>query len=259
MVTRFKAELTETTGRHAPIRAEFEHRVRSLSLTDAVFAVEWLNATKGTAAQRAVLQIRDELEALGVMLNSLHEQRQNATAKRIGRPIPPAQTAEFQEAVREVEEFGALQKQFHKRQAALNEPLSNYTFCPVMDCNWSSDEWLYNLVPRKPRGRQIEITYQGRRVQLNAATAAAALSRLAVNRELHKVRLCVKCKENWRVSERAIDRFCSPQCRQAFYEAQPSFKERRRKIQKEWRMRDKDKDARARARLKGRDKTPALA
>jgi len=88
------------------------------------------------------------------------------------------------------------------------------------------------------------------------AAVATAFCRLATNGELHKVRLCEQCKENWRVSERQIDRFCSRQCRVAADKARTEFKEQRKMIQKNWRINAKRKAAKAlrdlRAARKGR-------
>lgn len=239
MVTRFRADLVQAIAPHPRTRAEFEHRVRSLSLTDAVFTVAWLNGAKGTQARKEVLEIRDELEALGTMMTSLHETRQRARAQRKGRALPHPETEaeEFRNLVKGVEEFGAQQKQVHARVEALNKRIAKFVFCPVMVYYPSSDEWRYQVIPRKPRGRQILISYDGQPVQVNAATAVAALCRLAANGELHKLRLCEWCKASWRVSERAIDRFCSDECRQDWYKSQPTFKQRRKKIQREYRER----------------------
>ena len=225
MVTRSKATFTETIAPHPQTPAELEHRIRSLSLTDALIAVEWLNAAKGTMARARVLDIRTQLEYVGAMLDSL--------PKGLSGP---------------------KLNELRIRHNALNVDLSRYTFCPVMAYDLSSGVWRYNAIPQNARGREIEVTHQGVTVRVDEAAVVAAFARLAANRELHKVRLCEQCKENWRVSERQIDRFCSQQCREAHYRAQPEFKTRRKKIQKDYRSNQKRKDAKALAdvRLSGR-------
>jgi hypothetical protein len=195
-------------------------RMRSLSLTDALVVAEWLNAAKGTKARTHVLGIRTHLEYLREMVDT----------GRAGEP------------------------EFRLRHNHVNELLSHYTFHPVLSYDLPSGVWRYNAVPKNARGRTVEVTHQGVTVQVNAAAVVAALARLAARGELRKARLCEWCKENYRVSERDMDRFCSDRCRNADYQARPEFKASRKRIQKDWRARENEKDARARAQvqLKGR-------
>jgi hypothetical protein len=209
MVTRLKAEFTKAVA--PPLS---QARIRSLSLTDALIAVEWLNAARGTKGRTHVLGIRTDLEYLGKMADT-------------GRASTP---------------------EFRQRCNALNELLSHYTFRPVL--YYDAGVWRYNAVPRKGRGRAVEVTHQGVTVQVNEATVVAALARLAANGELSKVRLCEWCKQNYRVSERDIDRFCSRGCQNAHYQARPEFKDRRKKIQKDYRVNKKREDAKALARAR---------
>jgi hypothetical protein len=112
-----------------------------------------------------------------------------------------------------------------------------------MACDPPSGVWRYNAVPRKARGQQIEIAHQGITVQVNKAAVVAALTRLAANRELYKVRLCEQCRERWRVSERKMDRFCSPECREGWHTKSPDYSERRQEIQRRYRKKLKLKRA----------------
>ncbi len=73
-----------------------------------------------------------------------------------------------------------------------------------------------------------------------------ALVRLAVRRQLRKLRLCDQCKKVWRVSERKMDRFCSMGCREAAYAQQPEYRKRRREILKRHRENKKEMYARMR-------------
>lgn len=228
MVTRKNVDFTQSIAPHPRTPREFKQRVRSISLTDALIAVEWLNAAKGSADRTRVLGIRADLEHIGKMLASLRN--------------------------------GGLEKaklnELAIRQNQLNETFSHYTFCPVMAYDAKTGAWRYNAVPKKGSGLELEVTHHGMQVRINEAAVVAALARLAANGELHKVRLCEQCKENWRVSEREIDRFCSAECRQAHYEKRPEFKDRRQEIQRQYRDRQKKEDAKAlalvRAQLKGR-------
>lgn len=224
MVTRSKAKFTEAIAPHPKTPTEFEHRIRSLSLTDALIAVEWLNTFKKTKARKRVLQIRDELEQLRAMLNSL----KGHTLIRPEHITKPGQLDEFE-----------FYTEFRERHNKLNETLARYSFCPVMAYDVVSGAWRYNAIPKKARGLEIEIKHQGLKIHVNEASVVAALARLAANGDLHKLRLCAQCRENWRVSEREIDRFCSQRCREAFYRAQPNFTDRRKKIQKDWRENEK--------------------
>jgi len=197
-----------------------------MSATDALMAVSWLNAAKGTARKR-VLGMRTELAYLLKMADSW-------------RPGTPRENW----------------PEFRMRHNMLNEFLSRYIFRPILYYDLDSEAWRYNTVPKKTRGPVVEVTLQGITLPVDEATAVAALVRLGARGELQKVRLCEWCKQNWRVSERACDRFCSKKCSDADYQARPEFKDRRRKIQKNWRE-NKNREAvkalaRARASLKGR-------
>lgn len=216
MVTRTRTEFRKTVT--PPPRA----RIRSLSLTDALIAVEWLNATKGTAERESVLGFRTHLEYL----------RRMADTGRAG------------------------EAEFRLRHNHVNDLLSHYSFNPILTYDMDSGAWGYNAVPKKTRGRTVEVTHQGVTVQVCAATVVAALARLAAHGELCKLRLCEWCKENWRVSERECDRFCSKQCSDAHYQTRPEFNDRRKKIQKRYRIKQRREDAAAlagvRASFKGR-------
>lgn len=247
LTLRRKADLTLAIAPHPKTPAEFEHRVRSLALVDALQAAEWLNATKGKV-RADVLQIREDLETLNTMLDTLHQQ-----VKAFRENLPKRDDVEERlQYLHKGMEYQKLQVQFNKLQSTLTERLLRYSFYPEMIYDIPSGVSRYNLFPRKPRGRQIEMIYRDFKLQVDAATVVGALCRLAANRELHKLRLCDWCKKKWRVSERAMDRFCSRECLDADYKARPDYKERRRKIQKDHRENEKRKAAQALARVKER-------
>lgn len=217
MTTRTNAEFTKEVA--PPLS---QTRMRSLTATDALIAVEWLNAAKGTKTRTHVLGVRTHLEYLVKMADS-------------GLSGTP---------------------EFRLRCKGLNETLSHYTFRPILFYDADSAVWRYNAIPRKARGPVIEVTRQGVTVQVNEAAVVAALARLTAHGDLRKVRLCEWCKENFRVSEREWDRFCSDRCRNADYQARPAVIARKKKAQKGRREQEKNDNAkalaRARASLKGR-------
>src|ERR1017187_8781738 len=217
-VTTAKPKFTKEVAR--PLS---QARIRSMSAADALMAVTWLNAAKGTTRKR-VLGIRTDLAYLLKMADSW---------------LPGKPKEDWQEV--------------RMRHNLLNELLSRYTFRPILYYDLDSEVWRYNTVPNKARGPVVEVTLQGVTLPVDEATAVAALVRLGAHGELHKVRLCECCKQNWRVSERECDRFCSKQCSDADYQARPEFKGRRRKIQKHYRERENRNAARELARLKGRN------
>jgi hypothetical protein len=63
-VTRSKAQFAKEVT--PPLS---QARIRSLSATDALITVEWLNRAKGTKARTDVLALRQKLEDLGARIN----------------------------------------------------------------------------------------------------------------------------------------------------------------------------------------------
>jgi hypothetical protein len=204
--------------------------MRAIFYCDAASAVEWLNATKGTAQYRRVLAVRQELEELGKMLGLLHRQRQEARARGKGRQTPPSQ-----EDIREAAERAELYTRFRERHNAINRLLSRYVFEPVLSWDLDTDVWLFSTVPKDMRGRTIQVSDGGTTVQVNEAAVVAALARLAANRKLEKARLCVWCRERWHVSEREIDKFCCAKCRQAYYAHSPEYRPKKAEAQRRYR------------------------
>jgi hypothetical protein len=240
---RRKITFTSAVAPPPKTRTEFKRRGRLLSLSDALIAVDWLNAAKGTAAYRRVVQIRGELEQLSTMLDSLRHQRQEGRARRKGRTTLPSQA--------EMAEEAQLYTGFRERHNAFNRLLSKYTFVPVMACDLDTGIWRFNPVPKGRRGRVIEVSDGRWTVEVDEAAAVAALARLAANRELYKVRLCEQCHERWFISERRMDRFCSPRCREAWYAESPEYDKRRQDIQRRYRENLRLKIAAQNAALKG--------
>jgi hypothetical protein len=213
-------------------------RSRSIALTDAIIAAAWFNAARGSRTRARVLQIRDELETLGTMLDSLQKIEEGRVQLRARRSLPSP------EELAQMRKDAQLRERFRVRHNALNATLSNYAFCPVMAYDLKSGSWRHNMISRKSRGPQIEVPLAGVTVQVDAPSVVNALVRLAASRQRYKLRLCDQCKRVWRVSERRIDRFCSGTCRQMAYAQDPEFGARRREIQRRYRQNQKQREVR---------------
>ena len=87
---------------------------------------------------------------------------------------------------------------------------------------------------------------------ISEADVVLALVRLDLSGEVHKVRLCEMCKDRWRVAEKSNYRFCSAQCREAFYVSQPGYDEQKAKNQRKYRTNLKKIHAAQDAARKGR-------
>jgi hypothetical protein len=233
MVTKKKkVGFVEAIAPRPKTQTEMKRRVRSLSSTDAAIAVEWLNEAQHTAAYRRVLMVRGELEELGETLERLRQQRQEWKSRKFRRS---KSDAEILNNLSVSTSMATLQEHFREHHNALNLRLARYAHVPALAYNLDSGIWRFGMVPKRPGGPEIVIEDQLLRVRINEAAVIAALCRLAANRELHKVRLCEMCGERWRISERQIDRFCSPKCRDAFHINSPDYKERKAANQRKYR------------------------
>jgi hypothetical protein len=214
-------------------QAQLHQRQRSISFFDMRNAVAWLNATVGSASHRRVLKIRDELEELSKLFDSLQKQQQELN-------YDPSKTSEEIFADQNLAmEFLEQREQFRKRHNAFNERLAKYRFVPALAYDLATGIWRFATIPKSKQGPEVKIPQESGDLVINEVDVIAALARLAANRELHKVRQCEYCHEAWRVSEREMDRFCSKKCRAAFEKAKPGFLERKRKNQKNWREKAK--------------------
>ena len=231
VTTKRRTKFIEAIAPLPKTQSELKQRVRSLAHSDARLAVEWLNAAKGTVAYRRVLAAREELTALGDALNSLREQ------KRVLKGRRPRTEQQLADDARDSLQAAASHEEFRKRHNALNRLLYRYAHVPVLAYNVDDGVWRFGMIPKAARGPEIQIADGPIAVRVNESSVVAALSRLAVSRELYKVRLCETCGEQWRVSERKIDRFCSQKCREAFYAKSPDYKERKAANQRDYRER----------------------
>ncbi|HUZ47875.1 MAG TPA: hypothetical protein VMW54_14665 [Terriglobia bacterium] len=221
-----RVRFTKVTGPKEK-QTKWNHRdIRSPSFMDAALTVEWLNAAKGTTAYRRVLALRTELEALRAELD---------------RPFPALhwKTA-TQVAKQSVEDARRLNK-FTDRHRQLNLLLGRYAFKNAMAYNLhpTGSRWWLTLIPKKPRGPQIEIENEigFPKIRVTEPWVSVALARLAVSRELGKVHLCTNCRERWHVALRSIDQFCGSQCREHYHIHSDAYREKKRASQQEYRQR----------------------
>jgi hypothetical protein len=225
-----KLKLLSVTDPPATTRTESKQRIRSQAYCDAVMAVEWLNASRGTAAYRRVLAVRTELEELQAEIDQLL--RVSGTPREGRGPIVK---------VAPLTELLAHHKKFDRR-------LAKYSFKPELNFSLATHIWGLDMVPKHPRGRQVVVRGQGfarlgfahieRRVPVSEPAVIVALARLATKRELAKVHLCVTCKKRWHVALRRIDKFCSAECREYFHVHSDEYRARKRESQREYRDRD---------------------
>lgn len=189
---------------HPKTQTETKGRLRSISYSDARMAVEWLNASQGTAAYQNVIALRTELEEFRKMLDSLNRTKSGGE--------------------RSYAEIMLLE-----RHNALRKRVAQYLHVPDFAYSVHSGIWRFGMVPKRLRGPVITIEDQPITVRVSEATVIDALCRLATNRELYKVRLCEECGERWRVSEREMDRFCTDKCREINKSHSQEYKDRKAK------------------------------
>jgi hypothetical protein len=200
---------------------------RQLSIGDADKVVQWLNASKGTASHVRVAVIRRDLEELPSEF-AIHADayvHSFGGVLRFGEPPREKRRDWPKEKLR-------LQRQLHKRHVALNEALEKYVFRPRATCVIFGRRWIFGMVPDENK-RWFRMTIG--QETISEADAALSLVRLAETGELGKVRLCEMCKERWRVAAKRNYRFCSDQCREAFYAKAPDYHSRKAANQRKYR------------------------
>ncbi len=235
VVTRAKQRGFISATEPAPeTQTGLQVRARSIALTDARLAVEWLNRFRGRPAYKRVLSIRQELEALGATLAKLRTGWRDAPKHRRGQS--PEKIAAV--SIRLLE-LGELQEQFRVRHNVLNAKLAAYSFQPALAYSLPAGGWAFGMVPKHGRGPRLVISDGTNDVTVDEGTVVSALCRLAASGELGKVKLCEWCGKNWRISERAIDRFCSDKCREQFHSHAPEYNVRRAAIQRRYRERQR--------------------
>lgn len=224
-----RVRLTKVTALPRKTQTKWPHRdIRPPAFMRAALTVEWLNASKGTAAYRRVLALRTELEALRAELDKPFHPIEWETAER-----PTKRSAAHLQRLNE----------FTKRHDQLNVLLGRYSFKKALAYNLTGRRWWLTEIPKNPRGPQIEIEneVQFSKIRVTEAWVAAALASLAASRELSKVRLCDNCQERWLVSVRpTMDRFCSAGCREHFHTHSDAYRESKAANQRRYRERLKE-------------------
>jgi len=189
--------------------------------------VRWLNASKGTASHERVVLIRRELEDLpsefaahaGAYVHS------SGGVLRLGEP-PGGKRGDWPKKKLRA------QRQLHDRHVALNMALENYIFRPRATYVILGRGWIFGMVPdENKRWFQMHIGNE----TISEADAVISLVRLAETGDLGRVRLCEMCKERWRVAAKRNYRFCSDQCREAFYAKAPDYHSRKAANQRKYR------------------------
>jgi hypothetical protein len=229
-----KSSFVPTTASTPPTHTALKRRLRLLSATDAVISVTWLNVKKGTVAYQRVLAIRNELTELGSMLDLLNKQQVAIMGKPLGND------KEILDWASQAVSHAQLVKQFQERHNILNATIAKYAFLPALAYDLGTGVWCQSFIPRR-HVQPINIPDQMITVRVSEAVVVAALSRLASQRELNRVRLCDQCHESWLLSERTIDRFCSSKCRDQANKESPKYRARKAEQQREYRLREKER------------------
>jgi hypothetical protein len=196
---------------------------RRLGLGDAAKVVQWLNASRGTASHERVLLIRRELEALpSEFVNHasayVHVSRGAIQLGEAGGGWP--------------KEKLKMQMRIRKRHVALNKALKKYVFRPRATYLIADQAWVFGFVPdENKRWFEMQIGDE----TISEGDAVMSLVRLAEIGDLGRVRLCEMCKERWRVAAKRNYRFCSDQCREAFYAKAPEYHSRKAASQRKYR------------------------
>jgi hypothetical protein len=192
---------------------------------------------------------REEMRGFGPDLMAwdaaMHQYEKNRalvlSAKQRGEKPPVGLSTTFPADRGDMPEARRLARQIAKLGASLNGDLSRYSFHPEVAYvlgAWPNPRnvWAGCMVPNTNK-RWFELQVNGSTIC--EADAVLALVRLDLQGELEKVSLCEMCHTRWRVRAHSNYRFCSKECREEFYEAQPDYHERKRKNQQRYRQREK--------------------
>ncbi len=251
-----------------------DDRQRALAIrSDAAVAVTWLNAAreaKAMSSYRRVVSIRDDLgelrskreevretfgpdpQAWNAAVEQLQKKKaaQRMAIRRGEKPDPDALSptafpsdrgtdADYDKSLRQIERFSI----------SLNARLSKYKFRPAVayarlpgTISAVQNIWAGGMVPDVKK-RWFQTTLNG--WPISEGDAVLSLVRLDLSGELHKVALCEMCKKNWRVAAKSHYKFCSGECRVAYYAESPDFNSRKAANQREYREREKRKEAEA--------------
>jgi len=233
-VTNYRTKSSRTTVDSQPIPRQSPRsarEARQLSLGDADKVVQWLNTSKGTASHARVVAIRRELEELPSEFATHADAYVHGFPGHLLHGEPPRERPQDwpKEKLR-------VQRQLGNRHAALNEALKKYVFRPHATCVIFGGRWIFGLVPDENK-RWFRMTID--RETISEADAVISLVRLAETGDLRKVRLCEMCEKRWRIAAKRNYRFCSKDCREAFYANAPDYHNRKAANQRRYRENQK--------------------
>lgn len=209
-----------------------EREFRRLLQNNAEVAALVLNASKGTKVYTRLATLRRDLEEL------------NLAAERL-QPIYLKLRRTPKGSPRHREVYGAFDSSWKgllARLNAMNLTLARYSFNLFLGYGVPGNTKYYSM-PAVVNWRSKRLwSFRLGRHDFIEADAVLALVRLDANGELGKVHLCSHCKKRWHVARRSIDRFCSAQCREAFYIESPEYRPRKRENQRKYREQKKRHD-----------------
>jgi hypothetical protein len=268
-VTRRNALDAQPVPGLASETSDARQRARTIR-SDAAVAVTWLNEAHDARAMpsyQRVASIREDLEKLRSKREEVREtfgpnraawdatveRHQNnrarlLSAKRSGEPLPRDLGTTFppdRRHTRETEvKYDESLRGIEQLASSLNARLTKYKFHPEVAYAYRlpgsfsvmQNLWAGGMVP-DVKGQWFQTKLNG--WTISEGDAALSLVRLDLSGELHKVALCGMCKKRWRVAAKSHYKFCSRDCREAYYAMSPDYLSRKRENQREFRKREK--------------------
>ncbi len=222
---------------------------REIALGDAELAVMWLNAAKEaetTVSYDAVMSIRSELEEMRTLLDTVQQTHALIDWQRVADAKGKEKKRLESETHAHAARYTALWGKADQRMNALNKVLSGYVFRPNVTYFQATNAWIAGMMSdvsvnvnvaldEYRTGFLLKIPDYRQDRHISEGDAVMALVRLASTRELGKIHLCEKCNDRWHVAKRSIDRFCSAECREAFYVKSAQYKDRKAANQRRYR------------------------
>lgn len=218
-----------------------------LNLSDASIAVQWLNTAKDAKATRSyqrVASVRRQLEEFRSLRAILQEYgtdsrawKKAARKQERQRALVNAGTKGLTVTFPAIDYDAPAYRRIHRRAERLhsdiNEALCKYAFRPRVTYFVAGDVWRSGMVP-DDNSRWFEMKIGGW-TTVSEADAVLCLVRLDLTGEVGQVRLCETCRDRWRVAAKSNYRFCSSDCRSAFYAKQPNYHARKAANQRKYR------------------------
>jgi len=220
---------------------------KALNLSDAAVAVQWLNAAKDAKATRSyqrVVSIRRQLEEFRSLRARLQEYGTDSHAwKKAARKQEKQRalvnagkrglTVTFPAVDYDTPAYRRIYSRAERLHSEVNAALCKYAFRPRVTYFVAGDVWRGGMVP-DDNSRWFQMKTGGW-TTVSEADAVLCLVRLDLTGEIGKVRLCETCLDRWRVAAKSNYRFCSSDCREAFYAKQPNYHARKAANQRKYR------------------------